>query len=183
MAMRQPIGKAKQNGNIGALDKSAMIEISSGSIERYELDVEHHTKKIKAVLRTPLPKDLHYGFMPNTIANDKDQLDVIVLSAGRISAGDELNIRPIGILYTKDEKGLDDKLITVDLGDNFYSKFSSIELLPQGMRGVIFNYVKDIKQESNPKDGWIRIESFGNMQAAIRSIQEAELLFMMLKRE
>ncbi|MDE1847263.1 MAG: inorganic diphosphatase [Candidatus Micrarchaeota archaeon] len=163
----------KNNGLASATQEArVLLEISSGSGERYKVDPESHSKELRGVLKTPLPKDLHYGFLGHTQAEDGDELDIIVVSSRRIEAGDEIVTRPIGMLISYDERGSDDKIIAVDMLDATYSHIKEINELPEGMRGTIWEYTISSKYESSP-DGFVRPESFSGSEAAKDKIDGA----------
>ena len=91
-----------------------VIEIPRGSRNKYEID--HETGRIRLDRRlfsaTVYPAD--YGFVPDTLAEDGDPLDVLVLLEDPTFPGCWINVRPVGVLWMQDEKGPDAKIICVE---------------------------------------------------------------------
>jgi inorganic pyrophosphatase len=104
----------------------AVIEIPQGSRNKYEVD--HETGEIwldrRLFSATVYPAD--YGFVPDTLAEDGDPLDILVLLVDPTFPGCRVRARPLGMLAMEDEKGLDTKLIAVDPLDPRYENCREI---------------------------------------------------------
>jgi len=108
----------------------ALIEISKGCKNKYELDKETGHLILDRVLFTSTMYPQNYGFIPRTYAKDFDPLDVLVLCSESIIPMSFVECKPIGVLIMKDN-GLDDeKIIAVPLNDPFYSPFNDITQIP-----------------------------------------------------
>ena len=108
----------------------AMIEISKGSKNKYELDKETGHLILDRVLFTSTHYPQNYGFIPKTYARDYDPLDVLVLCSESIVPMSFVECKPIGVLIMKDNGLFDEKIIAVPLNDPFYSPFNSIDDIP-----------------------------------------------------
>ena len=87
---------------------TAVIEISKGGKNKYELDKETGMLRLDRVLYTSTHYPANYGFIPKTYAEDNDPLDVLVLCSEQIMPMTLVECRPIGILYMIDEEDKDD---------------------------------------------------------------------------
>ena len=108
----------------------ALIEISKGSKNKYELDKETGHLILDRVLFTSTHYPQNYGFIPRTYARDYDPLDVLVLCSESIIPMSFVECKPIGVLIMKDNGLFDEKIIAVPLNDPFYSVYSSISEIP-----------------------------------------------------
>lgn len=108
----------------------ALIEISKGSKNKYELDKETGHLILDRVLFTSTHYPQNYGFIPRTYARDYDPLDVLVLCSESIIPMSFVECKPIGVLIMKDGGLFDEKIIAVPLHDPFYSCFNNITEIP-----------------------------------------------------
>lgn len=108
----------------------AVIEISKGGKNKYELDKETGMLKLDRVLFTSTHYPANYGFIPRTYAADKDPLDVLVLCSEIIRPMTIVECVPIGVLIMEDGGARDEKIIAVPVNDPNYSFYSDIDQLP-----------------------------------------------------
>ena len=108
----------------------ALIEISKGSKNKYELDKETGHLILDRVLFTSTHYPQNYGFIPRTYARDYDPLDVLVLCSEPILPMAFVECKPIGVLIMTDNGLPDEKIIAVATNDPFYSDYNKIEELP-----------------------------------------------------
>jgi inorganic pyrophosphatase len=88
-----------------------IIEISKGSHIKYEYDKERNILVCDRVLHTPMKYPFNYGFIPNTLSEDGDPLDVVVLMDDELIPGCIIKCKILGYLATKDDAGNDPKII------------------------------------------------------------------------
>lgn len=93
------------------------IEISQGSNLKYEYDKTHSKLRLDRVLSSSMFYPGNYGYIPNTLAEDNDELDALVIVPYSLLPGTILKCKVIGALVMEDEKGLDEKLIVVPAPD------------------------------------------------------------------
>jgi len=93
-----------------------IIEIAKGTHIKYEYDKEKNMIVCDRVLHTPMKYPFNYGFVPNTLSEDGDPLDVVVLMDDELIPGCMIKCKILGYLDTKDDAGVDPKLIVCPLG-------------------------------------------------------------------
>jgi len=108
----------------------AVIEISKGGKNKYELDKETGMLRLDRVLYTSAHYPANYGFIPHTYADDGDPLDVLVLCQQEILPMTLVDCRPIGVMRMVDDKSRDEKIIAVPLGDPSMEEYKDIDELP-----------------------------------------------------
>lgn len=97
-------------------DVDVIIEIAKGTHIKYEYDKEKNMIVCDRVLHTPMKYPFNYGFIPNTLSEDGDPLDVVVLMDDELLPGCMIKCKILGYLHTKDDEGVDPKLIVCPLG-------------------------------------------------------------------
>ena len=109
----------------------AFIEIPKGCKAKYELDKETGALKLDRVLYTSTVYPANYGFIPKTLAEDGDPLDVLVLCGETIYPATLVQCYPIGVITMIDGGSLDEKIIAIPFGDPTYNNYYDIHELPQ----------------------------------------------------
>lgn len=104
-----------------------IIEIPMGSRNKYEYDHQQHFIRLDRVLHSAVHYPADYGFVPETLSNDGDPLDVLVIVIDPTFPGCHIAARPIGVLRMVDDKGEDEKILAVPIGD---PRFDDIHDLP-----------------------------------------------------
>jgi inorganic pyrophosphatase len=125
-----------------------MIEIPKGSRNKYEFDHERNVMRLDRRLFTATVYPADYGFIPDTLAEDGDPLDVLVLTSEPTFPGCYIKVRPLGVFWMRDEKGPDAKVISVIAGDPDYQNVRQISDLPKHLLDEIehfFNVYKDLE--------------------------------------
>src|SRR5271167_1984614 len=92
---------------------TAFVEISKGSNVKYEYDEHNGLVKVDRILHTSMVYPYNYGFVPGTLGEDGDPLDIMVISTAIFVPGSIVAVRPIGALLMKDEEGVDTKVMAV----------------------------------------------------------------------
>ena len=126
----------------------ATIEIPRGSRNKYEVDHETGRVKLDRYLYTSMQYPADYGFIEDTLGNDGDPLDVLVLLPEPLFPGVLIDIRPIGMFQMEDEAGGDDKVLAVPAGDPRWDSYTDISDVDQFMLDSIehfFNRYKDLE--------------------------------------
>ncbi|WP_167194415.1 inorganic diphosphatase [Brevibacterium pigmentatum] len=126
----------------------ATIEIPQGSRNKYEVDHETGRVKLDRYLYTSMQYPADYGFIEDTLGNDGDPLDVLVLLPEPLFPGVLIDIRPIGMFQMEDEAGGDDKVLAVPAGDPRWDSYTDISHVDQFMLDSIehfFNRYKDLE--------------------------------------
>ena len=109
----------------------SIIEISKGSKNKYELDKESGILILDRILYTSTHYPANYGFIPKTLADDGDPLDVLVLCNEPIHPMVLVPCYPIGVITMVDNGKNDEKIIAIPFEDPTYNSYRSIEALPR----------------------------------------------------
>lgn len=117
-----------------------IVEIPRGSRNKYEFDHERNVIKLDRRLfsATVYPSD--YGFIPDTLGEDGDPLDALVLLDDPTFPGCLVESRPVGVFWMEDDKGPDAKIICVPAADPRWSVVREIEDVPEMMRAEIEHF-------------------------------------------
>ncbi len=140
------------------MDIEVIIEIPKGSRNKYEMD--HHSGRIRLdrmlFTSTRYPSD--YGFVEDTLADDGDPLDVLVLLDEPTFPGCLITARVIGMFRMRDEKGADEKILAVPAGDPRMAHLEDIEDVPAFERLEIEHFFEVYKALEPGKtvvgEGW-----------------------------
>lgn len=108
----------------------ALIEIPKGCKTKYELDKQTGLLRLDRLLYTSTVYPANYGFIPRTLADDGDPLDVLVLCSDAIYPMTLVTCTPIGVLKMVDSGELDEKIIAVPVNDPTYKGYYDIHELP-----------------------------------------------------
>jgi inorganic pyrophosphatase len=147
-----------------------VVEIPSGSRNKYELDQPSGAIFLDRRLFTSMAYPADYGFIDGTVAEDGDPLDALVLVADPTFPGCHIRVRPVGVFHMRDEKGPDEKVICVPLQDPSFMRVHDVHDIQPELRAEIehfFQVYKDLEQKRTETYG------FGNRADAERLIGEA----------
>ncbi len=125
-----------------------IVEIPRGSRNKYEYDHERHIMRLDRRLFTATFYPADYGFVPDTLAEDGDPLDALVLLDEPTFPGCLVESRPVGVFRMSDEKGPDSKIIAVAVGDPMWEGVTDIDALPAHLTLEIphfFEVYKDLE--------------------------------------
>jgi inorganic pyrophosphatase len=144
------------------------IEIAKNSHIKYEYDKKMNALICDRVLHTPFKYDFNYGFIPNTLSLDGDPLDVVVLMDDELIPGCYIKCKFLGLLETKDEEGIDPKIIMCPCQkvDPKYIGYNSIKDIPLSTREKIkyfFTHYKDLENKTVEIGNWLDKEDAINV--------------------
>ena len=128
-----------------------VIEISSGSKNKYELDKDTGMLKLDRILYTSTHYPSNYGFIPKTYGDDGDPLDVLVLCSQSIMPMTLVRCYPIGVIKMVDQGKNDEKIIAICKDDPMYNCYKSIDELPLHMAEEIRHFFKVYKSLEDNK--------------------------------
>jgi inorganic pyrophosphatase len=126
-----------------------IVEISKGSKVKYEIDKDTGLLEVDRVLYSSVVYPENYGFIPQTLADDDDPLDVIVLMQEPVQPMSLLEVRPVGLLPMVDEGENDENIICVHADDPQYKEFSSVEEFPKHRLNEVKQFFKEYKNLEN----------------------------------
>ncbi len=149
-----------------------VIEIPlRGEPVKYEVDKESGALFVDRLMNTAMHYPCNYGYIPATLAEDGDPVDVLVITPVPLVSGCVIKCRPIGVLVMSDEAGKDQKVLAVPvdkIGGGMYNHVQSIHDLPEIQLKQIahfFEHYKDLE-----KGKWVKIEGWQDRQAAEQEI-------------
>lgn len=127
----------------------AVIEIPKGSKAKYELDKSTGMLRLDRILFTSTVYPANYGFIPKTLADDGDALDVLVLSGEPILPMTLVSCAPIGVIKMVDGGEADEKIIAVCLGDPAYKNYTALADLPRHVLDEMMHFFSVYKSLEN----------------------------------
>ena len=143
---------------------SVYIEIEQFSNIKYEYDKVKKELIIDRILDDPYVYPYAYGFIPNTLSDDNDELDAIIITNKNIKNNKYYNVYIIGSLIMEDEKGMDEKILCVFEED--YNIVSDIDQLNEDIKKEIHNFFTNYKKKSIDK--WSKVIGYINKELSIR---------------
>jgi inorganic pyrophosphatase len=149
---------------------NALIEIPEGSRSKYEVDKETGLLKLDRVIYSSFHYPVNYGFIPQTLGQDNDPLDILVLCSQSIQPLCIVQATVIGNMQMIDQGMQDDKIIAVAAKDPSVNHYKNISELPQHFLLELKNYFEQYKVLENKK---VEIDNFQNKEAALTIINEA----------
>jgi len=136
---------------------NAVIEVPKGQRNKYEFDPDLGVFKLDRVLYSSVHYPAAYGFIPNTLAEDGDPVDVLDLTHGEIFTGCLIEVRPVGLLKMRDDKGMDDKVLAVPINDPIYNSIRRLADVPPHLPNEIehfFSIYKELEGKQVESFGW-----------------------------
>ena len=152
-------------------DINVIIEIPSHSDPvKYEVDKDTGAMFVDRFMGTAMHYPCNYGYIPQTLSEDGDPADVLVVTPIPVISGSVMRVRPLGMLNMTDEAGKDAKIIGVPIDklSNLYSGMDSVRDLPKSLLDSIahfFDHYKDLEPGK-----WVKIEGWGDIEDAKREI-------------
>ena len=133
---------------------------------KYEIEKEHDALFVDRFVATPMFYPANYGYISETLSEDGDPLDVLVVTPYPVMPGSVIRSRPIGVLNMTDESGPDAKLIAVPHSKltRIYDDINEVEDLPPLLKEQIGHYFENYKALEPGK--WVKMEEWGNAQEA-----------------
>jgi inorganic pyrophosphatase len=163
-----PIGRAPPH------DFNVVVEIPQGGVPvKYELDKASGAVFVDRFLHTAMFYPGNYGFVPHTLAQDGDPIDVLVVGPAAVVPGAVVRCRPIGALMMEDEQGPDEKIIAVPVDElhPFYTGVRSYRDLPPILCDQIAHFFSHYKDLEAGK--WVNIARWADAGEAAALIAAA----------
>ena len=152
----------------------AIIEIPKGSKGKYEIDKESGLIKLDRALFSAVHYPANYGFIPQSYCDDKDPLDILVLSQIDFVPLCLVPAKVIGVMRMLDNGEADDKIIAVAAGDPSVSHINDISELPAHFISEMRSFFEDYKKLENKT---VVVEDFLNKEIAIQILQDSFKLY------
>lgn len=161
-------------GNNPPEDINVIVEVPVGGQPiKYEMDKAAGTLVVDRFLYTPMTYPGNYGFVPHTLSDDGDPIDVLVCNTRQLVPGCLINVRPIGVLIMEDNSGQDEKVIAVPSPHltRRYEEVKEFTDLPEITRQQIHHFFEHYKDLEPGK--WVKIGDWMGAADAKRLITEA----------
>ena len=137
---------------------NTVVEIPSGSSNKYEYDMGLGVFRLDRVLYSPVHYPADYGFIPGTLGQDGDPLDVLILISQPTFPGCLVEARPVGMLDMVDDKGIDEKILAVAHGDPRYQRIEDLASVePHVLKEIkhFFNVYKNLEGRTSLPYCWL----------------------------
>jgi inorganic pyrophosphatase len=156
---------------------NVVIEIPKGSNIKYEVDKDSGLLFVDRKLFTAMFYPCNYGFIPSTMEDDGDPVDVLVIGEFALVPLSILKAIPVGVLLTEDEEGQDSKIIAVPTNkiDPTFSSIKDVQHIPDSLKKQIEHFFAHYKELEGRK--FVRIIGWGNKEMAETKISEANKRF------
>lgn len=149
---------------------TGIIEIPKNTRAKYELDKDSGMLKMDRVLYSAMHYPANYGFIPQTYCDDKDPLDIVVLSQASIVPMCIVDARVIGVMQMLDNGEKDDKIIAVAENDMSVNHIRDIDELPKHFFRELKNFFEDYKKLENKT---VEVEEFQNAEKAREIVKQS----------
>lgn len=161
-------GKNPANGEV-----NAFIEIPLGSDIKYELDKEQGVIVADRFMFTAFHFPFNYGFIPNTLGEDGDPLDILLVGDKTVYPGTVVASKVIGLLEMEDEAGVDHKIIAVPTAkvDPVYGVYEDITDVPEGIKNKIRHFFENYKGLEKGK--WVKLKEWQNKKVALAAVKKS----------
>jgi inorganic pyrophosphatase len=155
-------------------DVNVIVEVPVGGHPiKYEMDKEAGALIVDRFLYTPMTYPGNYGFVPHTLSEDGDPIDVLICNTRPLVPGCVINVRPIGVMVMEDDGGKDEKIIAVPAPKltQRYDKINNYTDLPEITLKQIEHFFEHYKDLEPGK--WVKIAGWQDVDVAKKLIVEA----------
>ena len=155
-------------------DVNVIVEVPyGGEPVKYEMDKTAGTMVVDRILYTAMRYPGNYGFIPHTLSDDGDPVDVLIANHRALMPGCVINCKVVGVLHMVDEAGTDEKLIAVPSTSvsQMYAKVHSIHDLPEIQLKQIAHFFERYKDLEDGK--WVKIDRWGDSSEAQDAVLKA----------
>jgi inorganic pyrophosphatase len=149
---------------------NAVIEIPQGSRCKYEIDKETGLLKLDRVIYSAFYYPCNYGFIPQTYGDDKDPLDILVITSVPVQALCLVQAKVVGVMQMVDSGDADDKIIAVAANDPSVNHYNNIEELPKHFFDELRHFFEEYKKLENKT---VKVEEIGDKTVALKIIEDA----------
>lgn len=164
-----------KNIEIGSAEEfNVIIEIPAGAAPvKYEMNKEAGVLFVDRFVSTAMSYPANYGFIPNTLSEDGDPADVVVITPYPVAHGSMVKCRPLGVLRMEDESGIDAKIIAIPTKKvcAMYAEVEKIEDLPALQIQQIVHFFENYKKLEKGK--WVKLSGIEDAKAAIKEVQDS----------
>jgi inorganic pyrophosphatase len=153
---------------------NAVIEIPQGSRAKYEIDKESGLLKLDRIIYSSFYYPCNYGFIPQTYGDDKDPLDILVITSQPVQAMCLMQAKVIGVMQMIDSGDADDKIIAVAANDPSVNHYNNIEEIPPHFFEELRHFFEEYKRLENKS---VTVNEFGDKAVALTIIEDSFALY------
>jgi inorganic pyrophosphatase len=156
------------------MDINVIIEIPAfAEPVKYEFDKDDNILVVDRFMGTAMQYPANYGFIPNTLSEDGDPADVLVVTPIPLRHGCKIKCRPVGVLNMTDEAGIDAKILAVpvDKLTKAYTHVKEATDLPEQLLNQIKHFFEHYKDLEAGK--WVKVDNWDSAAAAVKAIEES----------
>lgn len=153
---------------------NGIIEIPKGTRAKYELDKESGMLRLDRVLYSSVYYPANYGFIPQSYCDDKDPLDILIISQIDVVPMCIVPAKVIGVMRMLDNGEADDKIISVSVGDPSVSHINDISELPAHFISELRSFFEDYKKLERKT---VVVEEFLDRNTAIKILQDSFAMY------
>lgn len=157
------------SGNKKLKTINVVIENCKGSSNKIEYKIDKRAFVLDRTLHSSVYWPCEYGFQPRTWNTDNDPTDVFVLSSQSTFPGCVVVARPIGMLKMKDERGIDNKIMSVSIHDPIYGNMKNMKEVPENLLKEIKEFLLTYKHLETGK--WMKFKGWGSASDAVKEIK------------
>ncbi|MBI2013421.1 MAG: inorganic diphosphatase [Candidatus Colwellbacteria bacterium] len=122
-----------------------IVEIPKGSRNKYELDKETGRIKLNRVLHSSVAFPADYGYIENTLSDDGDPLDVLIISRFPVFPGCVVEVKPIALFNMVDTGDNDEKIVGVPAKDPYFKSWTDLKDIPEALKNEIEEFYRTVK--------------------------------------
>ena len=159
----------------------AFIEVAEKSRMKYEWDHTRNSLVLDRVLHSAVFYPHNYGFIPETLCDDGDPLDVLVMCQEPLIPGCIVDVRPICYMIMEDEKGRDEKLLAVVNKDPLYSHINDMNDIPKHVLKEISQFFETYKLLE--KEKWSKVGSWHDKKDSFELIEQSKQHYQKIKKK
>jgi inorganic pyrophosphatase len=153
------------------VDIEMIVEIPQGSRNKYEMDHSLGRIRLSRMLFTSTRYPVDYGFIPDTLAEDGDPLDIMVLLGDPTFPGCSIQVRPVGLFWMTDENGPDAKILSIPVRDPRFADIRELRHVHEHLLAEIRHFF-EVYKELEPGKG-TDIRGWQDRSSAEREIADA----------
>lgn len=152
-----------------------IIEIPAGGDPvKYEVDKDSNCLFVDRFMNVSMHYPANYGFVPQTLYDDGDPVDVLVLTPFPVVAGSVIKCRPVAVLMTEDESGMDAKVLAVPtdkVSTGYYKDMQDLSDIPARQQNEITHFFERYKDNEEGK--WVKVTGWEGVERAKEEIQKS----------